>query len=271
MALLKFKARYYRRYPYDDPTRHVEEDVQVDTEKTAFLAVDIYGDWSENYIKEKDISRAGSNSSETNPTNGIIFPDKTRAVLNDIVVSHIKPALDTARGVGLPVIYVSNSGPKIGLAKTEFAKQLKRYHTKNIEVLFEEDCVDPKQYHYGKRGILGFSKIVAPQPDDYLVRKLYYSGFQDTHLDALLRNLGVKTLICVGFWLDICLHCTIIDALNRNYEIFLLRDCTMANEFAEEDKPILAFTKRMITWTECFVGRSADSRDFIRACNSLTK
>jgi hypothetical protein len=38
-----------------------------------------------------------------------------------------------------------------------------------------------------------------------------------------------------------------LDALNRNYRIVLLRDCTLASDTPEE-ATTLAFTQRMITW-----------------------
>lgn len=41
-------------------------------------------------------------------------------------VEHIKPALDAARLIGLPMIYISNSAPRIALHNNELIKQLKR-------------------------------------------------------------------------------------------------------------------------------------------------
>ncbi len=57
------------------------------------------------------------------------------------------------------------------------------------------------------------------------MNKLFYSGFHLTFLDTLLRNLGVKMLISVGFATNACLHTTLTDAMYRNYRVVLLRDC----------------------------------------------
>ena len=75
--------------------------------------------------------------------------------------------------------------------------------------------------------------MIAPQSDDYYIRKYVYSGFWDTRLDSLLRNLGIRTLVCAGFAADICLLGTMIDALYRNYRIVLLRDATQAVEIPD--------------------------------------
>ena len=110
--------------------------------------------------------------------------------------------------------------------------------------------------------------MIEPLPGDYFIRKHAYSGFFQTRLDGLLRNLGIRTLICVGFALDLCLGCTMLDAMNRNYQTLLLRDCTMAMELPG-DVDDLSFTERMITWMEYAIGFTATSKTFIAACEAV--
>jgi nicotinamidase-related amidase len=188
-----------------------------------------------------------------------------------VTVGRIRPALEAARSVRLPIIYACNSAPRIDLAQSEFAKQIKRSSNMVFEEICAEDSVDPREYHYGSSRFLKHSKIVEPQATDYYIRKLYYSAFKDTRLDALLRNLGTKTLVFVGYAVDVCLHCTMIDALNLNYEVLFLRDCTLSDveSLPGEVKGSYGFTERMVIWTEINVGRSATSEDFIRACQAL--
>jgi len=114
------------------------------------------------------------------------------------------------------------------------------------------------------------SKLLAPQVGDYFVRKHAYSGFFETRLDSLLRNLRVETIVFVGFSLDVCLMCTMLDALNLNYEVVLLRDCTLASDLPDEAAS-LAFTRRMVTWAEMVVGRTTTSVEFIAAAEPLLK
>lgn len=61
--------------------------------------------------------------------------------------------------------------------------------------------------------------------DDVHVAKYSMSGFWDTPLDAILRNLGVTTLLFGGVNLDQCVLCTLQDASFRGYDCILLEDC----------------------------------------------
>jgi len=61
---------------------------------------------------------------------------------------------------------------------------------------------------------------------DIHVAKFSMSGFWETHLDAILRNLGVTTLLFAGVNLDQCVLCTFQDASFRGYDCVLLEDCS---------------------------------------------
>ncbi len=63
-------------------------------------------------------------------------------------------------------------------------------------------------------------------PTDVHVAKYRMSGFQDTELDSILRNLGVTTLMFAGINADQCVLCTLQDANFRGYDCLLLEDCT---------------------------------------------
>jgi nicotinamidase-related amidase len=62
-------------------------------------------------------------------------------------------------------------------------------------------------------------------PTDIQVAKYRMSGFQDTELDSILRNLGVTTLMFAGVNADQCVLCTLQDANFRGYDCLLLEDC----------------------------------------------
>lgn len=64
------------------------------------------------------------------------------------------------------------------------------------------------------------------EPSDIHVAKYRMSGFQDTELDSILRNLGVTTLMFAGVNADQCVLCTLQDANFRGYDCVLLEDCT---------------------------------------------
>jgi nicotinamidase-related amidase len=60
---------------------------------------------------------------------------------------------------------------------------------------------------------------------DIQVTKHRFSGFWDTDLDAILRNLGVKTLFIGGVNLDQCVMTTLEDATFLGYDAILVSDC----------------------------------------------
>jgi nicotinamidase-related amidase len=66
---------------------------------------------------------------------------------------------------------------------------------------------------------------LAVEPGDIHVAKYRMSGFWDTPLDAILRNLGVTTLLFAGVNLDQCVLCTLQDANFLGYDCLLLSDC----------------------------------------------
>ncbi|HEY9645030.1 MAG TPA: isochorismatase family cysteine hydrolase, partial [Chroococcidiopsis sp.] len=67
---------------------------------------------------------------------------------------------------------------------------------------------------------------LTPLPDDIRVDKYRMSGFWDTPLDSILRNLGKTTLLFCGVNADQCVMATLQDANFLGYDCILLRDCT---------------------------------------------
>lgn len=63
-------------------------------------------------------------------------------------------------------------------------------------------------------------------PEDIQVDKYRMSGFWDTPLDSILRNLGVQTILFAGVNADQCVLCTLQDANFLGYDCVLLEDCT---------------------------------------------
>jgi nicotinamidase-related amidase len=61
--------------------------------------------------------------------------------------------------------------------------------------------------------------------NDIHVAKYAMSGFWDTPLDSILRNLGVTTLLFAGVNLDQCVLCTLQDASFRGYGCVLVEQC----------------------------------------------
>jgi nicotinamidase-related amidase len=246
---LDLNVRYYRWFPPEAHLGHITEKLSLDPAKCAFLLVDIYCQWLDKNIKER------------------VAGDKYAQLWYKVTTDHIAPALQSARVLGIPVIYINNSAPNVGLEYSEFANKLEKSLGFDMTRDFTEQLVDPREYHKGDPVQLRFPDVVEPQPTDHFIRKHCYSGFFETRLDSLLRNLGIHNLFFVGFVADACLFTTMADAVFRNYKVVLLRDCTLASELPWEVDD-LRQTTRMILWIESTIGVSITSYEFINACNN---
>ncbi|MCI0513671.1 cysteine hydrolase [candidate division KSB1 bacterium] len=240
---LQIPGRYYRMYPPEAYLGHAEEMLGLALEQTAFMLIDVYG--------------LGYSPGEPEPERPALFYQGSTEVERRVMVGHIKPALEAARRIRLPIIYVNNANQMVAAQHSEFASLLVRTHGLTVEERWE---ADPAEFR--------FSKLVAPGPGEYLVRKQMYSGFFETCLESLLRNLRIKNLVVVGFAANACLLGTLNDALYRNYRIVLLRDCTAAMEYhdtiAEQ-----TITRYIVRHVEAFLGYTATSTDFVRSCEAI--
>jgi nicotinamidase-related amidase len=233
-----------RFYTHTSDTNQYEEQ-QFPLGETALLVVDVYGLGYDEGEEDQDYYIMGSE---------IQFKRE-----KNIVRNYIRPAIDLAREAGLHVVYVTNWDPRNAASKGEFGKYSQRFHGQNIEESFVAGGAQ-----------LSFSEVVKPRPDDYLVRKQMYDGFFETELDSLLRNLGVKNLVAVGFALNICLGTTLLSAFYRNYRVVMLRDATLAFEFPDTVEDMLE-TKSWIRYIESFVGFTVTLDEYRQACLKLVE
>jgi nicotinamidase-related amidase len=65
---------------------------------------------------------------------------------------------------------------------------------------------------------------VAPRPGEPVLTKLSSSGFTSSGLDALLRNLGVTSLVLTGVSTSQCVDLTARDAADRGYRTLVVED-----------------------------------------------
>jgi nicotinamidase-related amidase len=65
----------------------------------------------------------------------------------------------------------------------------------------------------------------GPQPTDLVLYRMHGLGpMGGTDLDAILRNLGVRTIIAVGVSLNVAIPNLVMDAVNAGYRVVLPRD-----------------------------------------------
>lgn len=146
---------------------------------------------------------------------GALTCDRAKAI-----VPATAALLDAARKAGVPVIFCNDA------------------HVPDI---------DRELTIWGDHAIIGTKGAeVIPElkvsSKDYIVPKRRYSGFFQTDLDILLRELGVKTVIMTGLHTHMCVRHTSADAFCLGYDVVVAKEAT--DSFTEEDyKSGLAYLK----------------------------
>lgn len=95
-------------------------------------------------------------------------------------------------------------------------------------------------------------------PADIRVDKYRMSGFWDTPLDSILRNLGKTTLFFAGVNADQCVMATLQDANFLGYDCILVEDCTATTS------PDYCWLATLYNVKQCF-GFVADSHALMAA------
>ena len=105
----------------------------------------------------------------------------------------------------------------------------------NIPVIFTCDAhvkgLDNELKLWGDHAVAGtHGAEIIPElglcDKDFVVPKRRYSGFFQTNLDLLLRELGVDTVIICGLQTHICVQHTAADAYYLGYKVILPKDAT---------------------------------------------
>lgn len=250
--ILELPARYGLYRP-DGAWETVPSPVQLRPYETAFLIIDVYG-----------VARPSTNSGGRDSFWSPDYDDEKVGVVFDRIV----PAREAARSIGMPIVYGTNSAPRVALDRYEFWRQ----RTRNVDLtwrdIFLTPLTDPKEYEAGDSEEIRMDPDAGPQAGDYLHRKIVYSAFFETYTELLLRHLGVKTVIMAGFSASECLLGSAIDAMYRNFKVVILRDATVGQELPEDLDADERFTDYMVHWMETFAAVSVTSDEFIESCAS---
>ncbi|MEG3974120.1 cysteine hydrolase family protein [Microcoleus sp. herbarium8] len=99
---------------------------------------------------------------------------------------------------------------------------------------------------------------LEPKPQDICVDKYRMSGFWDTPLDSILRNLGKTTLFFGGVNADQCVMATLQDANFLGYDCILVKDCTATTS------PEYCWQATLYNVKQCF-GFLSDSQAMLEA------
>jgi nicotinamidase-related amidase len=99
---------------------------------------------------------------------------------------------------------------------------------------------------------------LEPRSEDIKVDKYRMSGFWDTPLDSILRNLGRTTLFFGGVNADQCVMATLQDANFLGYDCILVTDCTATTS------PDYCWLATLYNVKQCF-GFATDSQAILAA------
>jgi ureidoacrylate peracid hydrolase len=249
MTLIELPVRHFRLFPAAAPHGETDQIEAFDTGEAALLLIDVY------------------HAAEAPAAQELVHTTWDREFWR-IVDERLVPLIAAARSAGLPVVYAMNSAPRIALERSSYGRCFHESLGFDPAVDFTEPDVDPLEFHRGEPVQLAIPPQIAPAPADYYVRKHTYSGFFETRLDSVLRNLGARTLICAGFATDCCILFTVADAVFRGYRPILVRDCTLGSELPGEITTF-AHTRRTIASIESFLGPSASATAVITALTTV--
>ncbi len=122
------------------------------------------------------------------------------------------------------------------------ARLLEAAREKGVPVIFSNDAhlrnIDRELAIWGDHAIAGTPGAeVIPElklsEGDYVVPKRRYSGFFQTDLDILLKELGVQTVVMTGLHTHMCVRHTSADAFSLGYDVVVAKEAT--DSFTEED------------------------------------
>jgi nicotinamidase-related amidase len=188
---------------------------------------------------------------------------------NPVIENFITPALAAARRVGMKVIFIHNDFTMIddpGNIKREI-------HGTRWGSADAKDRPPP-----ALRNVTAhprYSPSIAPLDHEPDFPKREWSGFHETFVDYHLRMYGIQTLIAVGFSQRACLYQTCVGAVEHNYRVVMLRDCTYSAEYPDTVDPNnpeggwLRFV--MLRNFEHIIGYTSTSAEFVEACKAIER
>ena len=128
--------------------------------------------------------------------------------IEQLLVPNIARLLSHFREAGLPVVFV-----RLG-AQMRGCRDLIP-HLRNLELAFG-NIEGEREYE--------ILDELAPLPGEAVVTKLSASAFTSSGIEALLRNLGAKSLVLTGVSTSQCVDLTARDAADRGFHCLVVED-----------------------------------------------
>lgn len=136
----------------------------------------------------------------------------------EVLVPKQRILIDAARAANAPVIWIHDCHRKNMRREREFLKRTPH-------------CIE------GTWGVEIVEELGA-RPDEIHVIKRRFSGFFQTDLDLVLKDMQVDQLVIFGVVTNICVRSTVHDAFFNGYEVVVPRDCCAATGPREQESSL---------------------------------
>lgn len=155
-------------------------------------------------------------------------------------LANLKPVISKAREKGVPVIY-----SKITPLPVQYNSSWAIYST-----MRRYGIDDPaKLPSFMKPGTsdADIAPDVAPSGDDVVINKHTASIFIGTHVEYMLRNKGIETLIFTGIATEFGIESSARDASTRGFYPVVVSDCVSSMDKGMHELALQVMTRMVIT------------------------
>jgi nicotinamidase-related amidase len=183
-----------------------------------------------------DITAAAARQYTAGEADMHIVPGRTALLIVDMIDEFVRPqwtpywipeataqapriaaVAGAFRAAGAPVIYLAY---EVGLAGLNFPAAETRVPigsglAEYADQIMQEVAIWPE---------------LRPEQGDLVILKHSYSGFHQTPLESVLRNLGASTVVITGTMTNYCCGATAREAFWRGFDVIFAADCNSTDD-----------------------------------------
>lgn len=157
-----------------------------------------------------------------------VLPGLARHAEQIGLIDNLARLYETARASGVCIYYCTDQRRKDGFG-----------HARNTFV--HRHMTGDREWSGGHGPVVA---PLTPRPEDVVFeREQGMTGFYATGLDPYLRNTGVRSVIITGVSANLAVVGTVIEAMNRGYQVIVPSDC-IAGDPPEYVDQLLRYTIR---------------------------